>query len=273
MGQGSDTAMAQIVAEALDLDTEAVRVVPPDTDATPYDMGTLGSRSTFHMGLAVRRAAEDARDKLKALARDVREPEGSNVPVAALFQKRYGMQAGNVIGTGTFMPSYKSPDHDTGQSPDVTPFWMIGGAGVEIEVDTETGALRILRLVNAADAGRPLNPRIAATQLSGAAIMQLGFTLFEDVVLDGGQVVNGSLADYKIPGIRDIPPIENVLVTAEQGSGPFGAKGLGESGTFGVSPAIANALDDAIGVRITSMPLTAEKVLRAIREKEGKQLE
>ena len=272
MGQGSDTAMAQIVAEMLDIDAEAVRVVPPDTDVTPYDMGTLGSRSTFHMGLAVRRAAEDARAKLKTLVREIGEPEGSNLTVAELFQKRYGMQAGNVIGTGSFMPSYQSPDHETGQSPDVTPFWMIGGAGCEIEVDIETGAVRILRLVNAADAGRAINPRIAATQLSGAAIMQLGFTLFEDVALDGGQVVNGSLADYKIPGIRDIPPVENVLVAAEQRSGPFGAKGLGESGTFGVSPAIANAIDDAIGVRITSLPLTAEKVLRAIREKQGQAL-
>src|SRR5882672_5397046 len=143
MGQGSDTAMAQIVAEVLDIDAEAVRVVPTDTDVTPYDMGTLGSRSTFHMGLAVQRAAEDARVKLKALAREVGEPEGSNIPVAELFQKRYGMQAGNVIGTGAFMPSYKSPDAKTGQSPDVTPFWMIGGSGVEVEIDTETGAMRI----------------------------------------------------------------------------------------------------------------------------------
>ena len=272
MGQGSDTAMAQIVAETLEIDTEAVRIVPPDTDVTPYDMGTLGSRSTFHMGLAARHAAEDARTKLKALAREAGAPEGSNIPIAELFQKRYGMQAGNVIGTGSFVPSYKSPDHDSGQSADVTPFWMVGGAGAEVEVDTETGAVRILRLVNAADAGRAINPRIAATQLSGAAIMQLGFTLFEDMALDGGQVVNGSLADYRIPGILDVPPMENVLVAAEQRSGPFGAKGVGESGTFCVSPAVANAIDDAVGVRITSMPLTAEKVLRAIREKEGRTL-
>ena len=101
MGQGSDTAMAQIVAQVLDLRAEDVRVLNPDTDVTPYDMGTLGSRSTFHMGLAVKRAAEDARDKLKALAQEVGLPPGSNVPVAEIFQKRYGMQAGNVIGSGT----------------------------------------------------------------------------------------------------------------------------------------------------------------------------
>jgi CO/xanthine dehydrogenase Mo-binding subunit len=272
MGQGSDTAMAQIVADVLALDAEAVRVVHPDTDVTPYDMGTLGSRSTFHMGHAVRLAAEDARAKLAALAQEAGLPVGSNAPAAEIFRKRYGMQAGNVIGTGSFIPNYASPDPVTGQSPNVTPFWMIGGAGAEVEVDTETGRVRVLRLVNAADAGTPLNPAIARTQLSGAAIMQLGFTLFEEMILDGGQVTNASLADYKIPGIIDVPPMENELVEASQTNGPFGAKGLGESGTFGVSPAIANAIHDAIGVRITTLPLTAEVVLRAIREKAGKPL-
>jgi CO/xanthine dehydrogenase Mo-binding subunit len=272
MGQGSDTAMAQIAADVLALDAVAVRVIHPDTDVTPYDMGTLGSRSTFHMGHAVRRAAEDARQKLAALAADAGLPPGSNAPVAEIFRRRYGMQAGNVIGTGTFMPTYASPDPATGQSDNVTPFWMIGGAGAEVEVDTETGQVQILRLVNAADCGTPINPAVAVTQLSGAAIMQLGFTLFEEMILDGGQVINASLADYKIPAIRDVPPMENVLVAGSQDNGPFGAKGLGESGTFGVSPAVANAIDDAIGVRITTLPLTPEVVLRAIREKEGRPL-
>ena len=272
MGQGSDTAMAQIVAEVLDLRAEDVRVLNPDTDVTPYDMGTLGSRSTFHMGLAVKRAAEDARDKLKALADEAGLPPGSNVPVAEIFQKRYGMQAGNVIGSGSFMPSYKSPDPKSGLSPDVTPFWMVGGTGVELEVDTETGHVRILKLVNVADAGKPINPRICETQLSGGAIMQLGFTLFEDMVFDGGQVTNASLADYKIPGIHDVPPMESALVAAEQSNGPFGAKGIGESSTFGVSPAIANAIEDAVGVRLFRMPLTTEAVLRALRSKEGRPL-
>ncbi len=264
MGQGSDTAFAQIVGEVLDVNAEAVRIVHPDTDVTPYDMGTLGSRSLYHMGNAVRLAAEDARAKLRALAAEAGLPEGTNYPPAEVFKKRYGMQAGNVIGTASFVPSYKSPDAQTGLSDNVTPFWMVGGAGVEVEVDTETGHVRILRLVNAADCGKPINPGVARTQLSGAAIMQLGFTLSEAMQLDGGQVTNASLADYKIPGIGDIPPMENELVAAEQHSGPFGAKGLGESGTFGVSPAIANAIHDAVGVRIVELPITAEAVLRAL---------
>src|SRR5437763_15498240 len=113
MGQGSDTANAQLVAEVLNLSAEAVRVVHPDTDVTPYDMATLGSRSLFHMGHAVRLAAEDARSKLAALAQDAGLPAGSNVPVADVFKKRYGMQAGNVIGTGSYIPSYASPDPAT----------------------------------------------------------------------------------------------------------------------------------------------------------------
>ena len=273
MGQGADTAFAQIVGEVLDVKAEDVRVVAPDTDVTPYDMGTLGSRSLFHMGNAVRLAAEDARVKLRALAAEAGLPAGTNYPPAEIFKKRYGMQAGNVIGTASFVPKYQPPDAQSGMSENVTPFWMVGGAAAEVEVDTETGQIRILRLINAADCGKPINPAVARTQLSGASIMQLGFTLSEAMQLDGGQVTNASLADYKIPGIGDIPPMENELVDAEQNSGPFGAKGLGESGTFGVSPAIANAIHDAVGVRIAELPITAEAVLRALRVKDGRPLE
>jgi CO/xanthine dehydrogenase Mo-binding subunit len=274
MGQGSDTANAQLVAEVLDIKAESVTVVHPDTDVTPYDMATLGSRSMFHMGNAVKLAAQDARDKIAALARELGLPEGSNVPVAELFQKKYKMQAGNIIGIGSYIPAYAPPDHDTGQTPNATPFWMVGAAGAEVEVDTETGHVRVTRLVNVADVGRAVNPRIVETQLSGASIMQLGFTMQEKIELDGGQIVNASLADYKIPSLLDIPPdIHSEVVEAEQHSGPFGAKGVGESGTFGVSPAIANAIDDAVGVRLTSLPLTAETLYRALRAAQNDPLE
>jgi CO/xanthine dehydrogenase Mo-binding subunit len=273
MGQGSDTANAQLVAEVLNIKAEQVKVVHPDTDVTPYDMATLGSRSLYHMGNAVRLAAEDARNKIAALARELGLPEGSNVPVAELFQKKYKMQAGNIIGTGSYIPSYVPPDPN-GQTPEATPFWMVGAAGVEVEVDTETGHVRILKLVNVVDVGRPINPRIVETQISGAATMQLGFTMQEKMEFDSGQVTNASLADYKIPGILDIPSdMQNEAVEAEQGSGPFGAKGVGESGTFAVSPAIANAIEDAVGVRLTALPLSAEAVYRALREAQGAPLE
>ncbi len=273
MGQGSDTAMAQIVGEVLDIPAQSVRIVPRDTDVTPYDMGTLGSRSLFHMGHAVRLAAQDARDKIKALARDVGEPEGSNIPLPELFKKKYGMQAGNIVGTGIYKPDYVPPDAATGLTPNVTPFWMCAASGAEVEVDTETGHVRIARLITVVDCGRPLNPKIVETQISGAALMQLGFTMFEKMHIDAGQVTNASLADYKIPGILDVPRVmENEAVDAHQSNGPFGAKGVGETATFCVSPAIANAIEDACGVRLTALPLNAEAVFRALRAKANKPL-
>jgi CO/xanthine dehydrogenase Mo-binding subunit len=272
MGQGSDTAMAQMVGEVLNMPAESVRVVPRDTDVTPYDMGTLGSRSLFHMGHAVRLAAEEARTKIGDLRRELAEPEGSNASLADLFRKKYGMQAGNIVGTGIYKPDYIPPDAN-GLTNNATPFWMVAGSGVEIEVDTETGHVCITRLINVADVGKPINPKIVETQLSGASLMQLGFSMFEKMHIDGGQVTNASLADYKIPGIHDVPPVmENEAVDTYQSNGPFGAKGVGELATFGLSPAIANAIDDAVGVRLTELPLTAEAVFRALRAKANKPL-
>jgi CO/xanthine dehydrogenase Mo-binding subunit len=274
MGQGSDTAMAQCVAEVLGIPTESIKVMNPDTDITPYDMATLGSRSTFHMGNAVKLAAEDAKARLKALAQEAGLPQDYDGPVRDIFAKRYGMQAGTVVGFGSFIPSYMPPDKKDGSSTNVTPFWMIGGTGVEIDVDTETGHVKINRMVNVVDCGTPLNPKIVETQLSGAAIMQLGFTMSEKMELDGGQVTNASFADYKIPGFHDIPvEFENHIVEAYQHDGPFGAKGVGESATFGVSPAIANAIHDALGVRLTELPMTPEVVYRALRAHQNNPLE
>src|ERR1700748_274185 len=139
MGQGSDTAMAQMVGEILNVPAESVRVVPRDTDVTPYDMGTLGSRSLCHMGHAVRMAAEECRAKIAALRKDVGEPEGSNLPVGELFKKKYGMQAGNIVGSGSYKPDYTPPAPGTGMTTNVAPFWMTAGAGAEVEGDTQTG--------------------------------------------------------------------------------------------------------------------------------------
>ncbi len=272
MGQGSDTGMAQIVGELLNIPAETVKVVQRDTDVTPYDMGTLGSRSLFHMGHAVRLAAEEVRSKLRAMAREVEEPEGSNISIADLFKKKFGMQAGNIVGSGTYKPDYTPAAPGTGQSTNITPFWMVGGAGAQVEVDTGTGHVRLAKVVNVIDCGRQINPAIVETQISGASIMQLGFTMFENMQLDGGQITNASLADYKIPGIWDVPPMVNEAIDAYQHNGPFGAKGAGKSATLCLSPAIANAIDDAVGVRLTELPLNPEAVFRALRTKTGNPL-
>jgi CO/xanthine dehydrogenase Mo-binding subunit len=273
MGQGSDTCMAQIAGEALNIDAEAVRVVHPDTDVTPYDMGTLGSRSTFHMGNAVRLAAEDAQSKIAALAAELGVAPGSNLPIAELFRRKYGMQAGNIVGFGSYMADYEKPDVETGLSAKISPFWGVAATGCEVEVDSETGQFRVTRMVNIADVGRAINPRLVQSQLSGAAIMQFGFTVSENMLFRDGQLTNGSLADYKIPGFFDLPDaIDNEIVDAADESGPFGAKGVGETATFAVSPAIANAIEDAVGVRLTELPLTPEAVYRALRAAAGQPL-
>jgi len=288
MGQGSDTAMAQIAAEILGISAEAIRVIHPDTDVTPYDMATLGSRSTYHMGNAVRHAAEDARAQLlriaaTALQTDIDELEcrdgavltrsGARMTFREVMVARFAMQAGNIIGIGSFIPPYEKPDHDTGQSRQITPFWMLGGAGAEIEVDTETGRIRVTKLVNVGDAGSAINPDIVERQLIGAGTMQFGFTIFEEMIINEGQVVNASFADYKIPGMLDLPDdLTGELVEVPHRHGPFGAKGIGETGMFCVSPAIGNALYDAIEVRVMEMPLTPERVLRALRQAQDRPL-
>src|ERR687888_2232095 len=266
MGQGSDTAMAQIAAEVLQIPTEAVTVVHSDTDVTPFDMATLGSRSLFHTGNAVKLAAEDARAQLEGLRKEL--GLAADTPGADIFKKKYGMRAGSVTGVGNFIPPYTPPD-ENGQTDNATPFWMVGATGVEVEVDTETGRVRVTRLINVADVGTPINPRIVDTQLSGGAIMQLGFTLFEKMLFDAeGQLRNASLAEYKIPGMLDLPAeIVSEAVVAEQRTGPYGAKGVGETATFGVSPATANAVDDAIGVRITELPLNPQAVWQGVQRK------
>jgi CO/xanthine dehydrogenase Mo-binding subunit len=263
--------MAMIAAEVLGLPLTSIKVAHPDTDVTPYDMATLGSRSTYHMGHAVRLAAEDARKALLAMAGEAGLAD--DTPIADVFKKRYGMKAGTIVGTGSFIPSYAPTDHHTGQSENVTPYWMVGAAGAEVEVDVETGQVRVSKLVNVADAGTPLNPRVVETQIFGAALMQLGFTLFEEMLFDGGQVTNASLADYKIPCMLDVPPgMENEALAAHQSNGPFGAKGVGETATFCVSPAIGNAIADACGVRLMELPLNPEAVLRALCAKDNRVL-
>ncbi|MGH3095336.1 MAG: molybdopterin cofactor-binding domain-containing protein, partial [Streptosporangiales bacterium] len=192
------------------------------------------------------------------------------IPLIDVIIARFGMQSGNLIGSGAYTPKYDKPDRETGQSEQVTAFWMVGGAGAEVSVDTETGALTVERLVVAADVGRAINPATVRTQLTGAAVMQLGGTVSEELQYEEGQIINTGMGSYKVPGILDVPTtIEPVIVEFPMDDAPFGAKGVGESGTFAVSPAIAGAVEDAVGVRIRELPLTGERIWRALHAAEG----
>jgi len=281
MGQGSDTAYAQIVAEVLGLEAEDISVVHPDTQFTPYDMGTLSSRSLFHMGKALVRAAGEVREQLLDLAtahtgvsrEDLELSEGAviarggaRLSLAELMERQFGMQAGNIIGRGEFTPSYQPPDLETGQSPDIASFWMVGGAGAEVSVDLETGTLKVEKLVVVGDSGRAINPDVVRGQFTGAATMQLGMTLSEELIYEDGQLTNAGLAFYRVPGLLDLPAsFESHLIDfPAEGDAPFGAKGVGESGGFAVAPAIANALYDAAGVRVNDLPLTSERIWQAL---------
>ena len=282
MGQGSDTAYAQLLANGLGIEASRVTVVHPDTMFTPYDMGTLGSRSLYHMGNAILAALDDIKDQLKRLAAKhlgvsvealsfeaggVRDPSGSTSSAATLIEDEFGPNAGSIIGRGSFTPDYVPPDSETGQSSNVAEFWMVGGAGAEVSVDTDTGALTLERLVVVGDCGTVINPDIVRSQLTGAAIMQMGMTRTEEMFFDHGQLTNPGLAFYKVPGILDLPgDLGSAYVEKPHSNqGPHGAKGVGESGTFAVSPAIANAVHDALGVRVWDLPISDEAVWLALQ--------
>jgi CO/xanthine dehydrogenase Mo-binding subunit len=280
VGQGSNTVMAQLVSETLGLPDGNVRVLHADTDSTPYDTGTLGSRSTYHVGNAVVAAAQAVKDDLlhaaaALLATPVGDLELQEGDVVArngsrrasfrdVMVSRVGVQAGSFTRAAEFTPAYTSPDLETGQSDDVTAFWMTGAAGAEVTVDMETGKVTVERLVVVGDAGRALNPELVRTQLTGAAIMQLGMSMSEELQYDEGQPTSPGLGFYKVPGFLDVPPIECVVVEVPQRNGPYGAKGVGETGTFAVSPAIANAVSAATGANITALPMTPERVFDAL---------
>jgi CO/xanthine dehydrogenase Mo-binding subunit len=282
MGQGSDTQLTQIVAQELGVRLIDVHLVHPDTDVTPYDLITAGSRTTFHMGNAVRLAAIEAREQLWTTAAEMldagpdeiqardgrvwaRSTPDRSVTFGQIMFARFGARAGTLMGRGMIETFHAPTDLATGQSDNVTAHWLCGATAAEVEVDVETGRVRVLDLATAVDVGKALNPFACRQQIAGASIQGSGATLFEEMLYDVGHLVNGSLADYKVPSMLDLPDrLQSLIVEEAHPEGPYGAKGMGEAGIFAIAPAIANAVADAVGARILDLPLTPEKVLRAI---------
>jgi CO/xanthine dehydrogenase Mo-binding subunit len=287
MGQGSETTMAQIVAEELGISFDRVHIVQPDTDTTPYDTITAGSRSTYHMGNAVRMAAgkvkkelfEVVAARLEADAEDliahngrisVRGTEERGMTISEAFLAKFGSLGTTLAAEAICQPTAIQMDPETGQSEKCTEYWFPSATAAEVEVDTETGQVRVLQFFCVGDTGTAINPRHCEQQLLGAAITHLGLTLFEEMIFAEGQLVNGSLLDYQVASIKDMPEsFRPIIVEVPHETGPFGAKGAGETGALTVAPAIANAIQDAVGVRIRDLPITPEKVLRALGEKTG----
>jgi CO/xanthine dehydrogenase Mo-binding subunit len=276
MGQGARTVLAQVAAEVLAVSIERIVVATPDTAVTPYDQTTSSSRSTTMMGAAVQKAAEDVRDQLLLIASRRLGVATNTLHVAdeavvsteqrlsypELLQERFGMGGGELIGRGIVAPGKSAAP--LGGS---TPFWEMAVGAAEVSVDEETGAIVVHDYASVADVGCCINPQQCEGQDEGAVMMGLGHTLFEEMVYERGQLLNASLVAYRVPRAEDLPRLQCLFVENADGAGPFGAKGAGEGSLVPVSPAVGNALTRLTGVRLRELPLTPERVWRALRSR------
>ena len=278
IGQGMRTAFLQVVAEELSVPLEKVRVAALDTHYTPFDKGTNASSATSIMGQAVQKAARDARRQfLEAASAVLKAPVGEvglenglavygeqKVSFREIMQRYFRDSEGEIWGRGYFKVG-KDENVPLGYP---SPFWEIGLGAAEVEVDTETGEVKVLRYVSLTDAGKMIHPLQCHAQDEGAAVFGLGQTLFEDLVYQGGELINGSLIDYRLPRFDDVPPaFKTFIMEGGGGPGPYGAKGMGEGGILPVAPAVANAVFAAVGKRLQAVPLTPGIVWEAINKR------
>ncbi len=290
IGQGCNTILCQIAAEELKVRLDNVHLAPLDTDTTPFDSSTTSSRSTYHMGNAVRLAAIHAREQLTDMATPILSPNAdeenlvfsdgmvflSNEPETARSIGeivRHGLGENGVLrGKGYFSPQgIKDLDLETGRSDRTSAFYMYGTQAAEVTVDEETGAVRVLRIAAAHDVGKAINPVNCTAQIEGGVAMGFGAALHEQLVTnDQGKILNPSFLDYHLPTCMDSPEITPIIVECPDPDGPYGAKGLGEPPVAPPPAAIGNAVAMAVGHRIHDLPLTPERVYWAIRQRNDK---
>jgi xanthine dehydrogenase molybdenum-binding subunit len=269
-GQGNRTVLAQIASETLGIDFDKISVSETDTESTPLDCGTHGSRQAYSGGLAVKAAATEARKKLLTYARkelgveedqlriqngaicEIKNPD-NNIPIGDLMRKiqiedmRVCEQViGSAVGVAPAMPGY------------------YGAIFAEVEVDTETGGVTVLRLTSAFDVGRAINPDLVKGQITGGGVMGVGFALTENLLLRQGRILNSSFADYRLLRTCDVPEIVPIIVESNEPTGPFGAKGIGEGCMVNVASAISNAICHATGVRLTDLCMTPDMILQGL---------
>jgi len=287
IGQGSTTAMSQIVAEEFGVEPETVEIVRGDTAVTPFDQGSISSRSTFNMGNAVKMACADAKSELFEHAAETLEippedletsggrvyPKGDpdagiaieEVFTKAIYESGYFLRrGGEIIGKDTW--NVEAGDPEPGKIGRVNSFYSEGAAAVALSVNTETGEIRLDRLVGVFDVGKAINPKLVREQIIGAFSMGLAGALYEEMVYDqrSGRTVNANYSDYKIPTAHEHPfDIEPIFLELGHPEGPYGAKGIGEVPTVALIPAIANAVRDATGHRFSELPITPEDVVLA----------
>jgi CO/xanthine dehydrogenase Mo-binding subunit len=276
IGQGATTALCRIAAEILGLPLDWVRYGTIDTDHTPLNNGTHVSCATAVTGLAVERAAADARRQVLEFAAEqlgcaagelafengtVRRGNYAH-PLKPMVADYFGGAGYESIGRGGAKVTFDA------KAPLAAPnlFWIASWVRAEVAVDAETGKVEVTHLIVGADSGTSVNAQACRGQVEGAALQAFGQSLFEELRYNGTEPANAAPLAYRVPLAGDLPERCEVFVVEHGGPGPFGAKGIGESGMLGVAAAIANAIEDAVGVRLTQIPFTPERVLAAIEE-------
>src|SRR5208337_4280104 len=286
IGQGLLTAMAQIASEILTVPVSKIRVETPDTDRNPYEWQTVASHVTWGCGNAVRSAALDARqqifdvveralhldketlyledEKVKCRTRPDFELSLRDFVIGGIEVQDHTFRGGPILGRGMFMPEFSSAisDPETGQGGHPNVHYTTGAAGIVIETDKETGKTKVLKVALAVDVGKAINPDLIHGQVTGGLLQGLGTVLYEDMRFDEhGRLLNPSFADYKIPTALDVPgEVIPLIIETAQPDGPFGARGMGEHTMIPAAAMVADAVEDATGMRIRSMPITAEKI-------------
>ncbi len=294
IGQGYQTVMAQIAGEILGVNPSKIRAETPDTDRNPYEWQTVASHITWGSGNAVKKAAIDARDQILdliervyCLPKDQLYLEDEAVKcttdknfikplrdfvVNGIMTEDGTFKGGPINARGTFMPEFSSANSDpeTSQGGHPNVHYTVGAGALTLEIDKQTGKMRVLKAVEAVDVGQALNPDLIKGQITGGLLQGLATVLYEDMRYDAkGRLLNPNFTDYKIPTAMDVPDeIVPIIIEVPQPDGPFGARGVGEHTMLPAAPMIANAVEDALGIRIKSMPITAEKVAMAMLKKD-----
>jgi CO/xanthine dehydrogenase Mo-binding subunit len=275
MGQGSKTVLGQIAAEELGTTLDRVRVIQTDTTLVPFARSTGADRTTTLEGRTVLNACLDAKAQLRQMAAELWEADVEDVQVSVdgLLCEGRRMTWPQVIeryfGIADMEVTGRAHIRQAGDLADLPPWWEPCVAAVEVEVDPRTGRWRVMKLATVADIGLAINPATSEGQDVGSATMGLGVALGEELVYEGEQLVNGSLLDYRVPRFSDLPTeITSLMVENRDGVGPYGAKGIGDGPTSAMCPAIANALYQAVGIRLHDAPFKPERVWRAIRERD-----
>jgi CO/xanthine dehydrogenase Mo-binding subunit len=285
-GQGASTVMCQIAAEELGVPLEDVEISRADTDLTTFCLGAFGSRLTYVSGNAVKDAAtkvkhqllETAAEMLEASAEDlisrdgrifVRGAENKSVSVGDVARARLFRPGGApIVASGSF--DADSVLQDETRYGNESGAYNFGCQAAEVEVDPETGQVKVLHYVAVSDCGTVIYPLGAEGQVEGSVSQGLGYALIEGLQVEDGRPVNPNFGDYRLPSMRDMPRLSHSFAESYEPTGPFGAKGLGELGMDPTAAVISNAIFDAVGVRIKTLPITPEKVLTAIKEKQDK---